>query len=84
MTNLIERIQQLDAAIEEKISKHLLNDNDQVVVNFNQVERLCRDRGELYGYARLVERDSMDKDSYKVVSGRIRHLERCNGLNKKG
>ena len=80
--NLKERIKVLDETIKSKIVKHT-NNIDQITVTFNEIERLFRDRGELYGYARLVERDSMDKDSYKIVSGRIGHLEKCNGLIKK-
>ena len=84
MRSLMQRINKLDETIQSKISQYLGNDNNQVVVEFNKVERLCRDRGELYGYSRLVDRDTIDEDNYKIVAGRIRHLEMCHREKKEG
>lgn len=53
------------------------NDN-KIINNFEKIERLCRDRGELYGYERLLKRKNLDEDIYKIISGRITHLEKCN------
>lgn len=78
MRSLIQRINKLDTVIQNKISEHV--EKQTLLQEFNKVQKLCRDSGELYGYSRLVDRDTIDKNHYKVVSGRIRHLEMCHNL----